>query len=122
MFGFGNSNLNIKNNLQWIILYLEWSFKYSDQQNCMIQDSVIVFCFQIYEFCLLFSCVNFYSFIIVIYNNIKFNEGMSVQIERGCLISVVSDFFMLVYLSGILEFVYEVWDFIVSNNWFWGME
>ncbi|KAK4648687.1 uncharacterized protein QC761_112410 [Podospora bellae-mahoneyi] len=122
MLGFGSSNSNIKNNSQRTTLHSERSSKYSDQQNRMTQDSVTVPRLQIHEPRLSFSRVNSHSPTIATYNNTKFNEGMSAQIETGRPISAVSDLSMSAYSSGIPESVHEVWDPTASNNRPWGME
>ncbi|KAK0666260.1 hypothetical protein QBC41DRAFT_155035 [Cercophora samala] len=122
MLGFGSGNSNTKNNSQRTTLHSERSSKYSDQQNRMTQDSVTVPRLQIYEPRLSFSRVNSHSPTIATYNNTKFNEGMSAQIETGRPISAVSDLSMSAYSSGIPESVHDAWDPTASNSRPWGME
>ncbi|KAK4180391.1 hypothetical protein QBC36DRAFT_342950 [Triangularia setosa] len=122
MLGFGSGNSNTKNNSQRTTLHSERSSKYSDQQNRMTQDSVTVPRLQIYEPRLSFSRVNSHSPTIATYDNTKFNQGMSAQIETGRPISAVSDLSMSAYSSGIPESVHEAWDPTASNNRPWGME
>ncbi|KAK0729388.1 hypothetical protein B0T21DRAFT_385458 [Apiosordaria backusii] len=121
MLGFGSGNSNTKNNSERTTLHSERSSKYSDEQNRMTQDSVTVPRLQIYEPRLSFSRVNSHSPTIATYNNTKFNEGMSAQIETGRPVSAVSDLSMSAYSSGIPESVHEAWD-PTANNRPWGME